>query len=231
MNYLKINRFSHHLQVSFKQLILICHRLYCEFAPRKLSKRRNVDKCKIYDSTILAMLIWQAKIGIESQRRFCESFCKDISRSRFNRRAKQLLPLIYLIRRELSQEIDLTGRFIIVDSFPVPVCQSIRNRRVKIFRGYADIGYKATKRIYYYGFKVHALVSDDGYILNYIVTKASVHDAREAPELVANPITIFLETKDISGKACIMCLSKLVMFFGRRTAETWQALKSITIIS
>ena len=186
MNYLKINRFSHHLQVSFKQLVLICRRLYHEFAPQKLSKRRNVDKCKIPDSTILAMLIWQAKIGVESQRRFCESFCEDLSRSRFNRRARQLLPLIYLIRHELNREIDLTDRFIIIDSFPVPVCQPIRNHRVKIFRGYADIGYKATKKIYYYGFKVHALVSDDGYILNYTVTKASIHDAKEALELVAN---------------------------------------------
>ena len=28
----------------------------------------------------------------------------------------------------------------------------------------ADIGYKATKKVYYYGFKVHAIVSDDGYL-------------------------------------------------------------------
>ena len=77
-------------------------------------------------------------------------------------------------------------QILIIDSFPVPVCQPIRNRRVKIFRGYADIGYKATKKIYYYGFKVHAIVSDDGYLLDYIVTKASVHDAKETVELITN---------------------------------------------
>lgn len=131
------------------------------------------------------MLIWQAEIGIESQRRF-SAFFSCISQSRFNRRARQLLPLIYLIRRNLNQEADLTDRFIIVDSFPIPVCQPVRNRRVKIFKDYADIGYKATKKIYYYGFKVHALVSDDGYILNYTITKASVHDAKEALELILN---------------------------------------------
>lgn len=80
------------------------------------------------------------------------------------------------------------------DSFPVPVCQPIRNYRVKIFRGIADIGYKATKKIYYYGFKVHALVSDDGYLLDYAVTKASVHDAKETTELMINahPINHYL---------------------------------------
>ncbi|MDK6378238.1 IS982 family transposase, partial [Lactobacillus crispatus] len=76
-------------------------------------------------------------------------FFSGLSHSRFNRRARMLLPLIYLIRRTLNREIDLSGRFMIVDSFPVLVCQPIRNRRVKIFKGYADIGYKATKKIFY----------------------------------------------------------------------------------
>lgn len=64
----------------------------------------------------------------------------------------------------MNQNVDLSRQFLILDSFPVLVCQPIRNYRAKIFRSYADIGYKATKKIYYYGFKVHAIVSDDGYI-------------------------------------------------------------------
>ena len=86
----------------------------------------------------------------------------------------------------MNKKVDLNGQFLIIDSFPVPVCQPIRNYRAKIFRGYANIGYKATKKIYFYGFKVHAIVSDDGYILDYVVTKASVHDARETVELMEN---------------------------------------------
>ena len=110
------------------------------------------------------MLIWQTEIGIESQRRFCKFFV-GLSHSRFNRRARMLLPLMRCIRQDWNQEVKTAGEFLIIDSFPVPVCQPIRNYRVKIFRGIADIGYKATKKIYYYGFKVHALVSDDGYVL------------------------------------------------------------------
>ncbi|MYU97637.1 IS982 family transposase, partial [Lactobacillus salivarius] len=102
------------------------------------------------------------------------------------RRSRQLLQLIYQIRQEMNKKVDLNGQFLIIDSFPVPVCQPIRNYRAKIFRGYANIGYKATKKIYFYGFKVHAIVSDDGYILDYVVTKASVHDARETVELLEN---------------------------------------------
>ena len=185
MNYPKLKRFSHHLQVSFSRLNIICRCLYKLYAPDALKQRRNINRCKISDSSILALLIWQASLGVESQRRFCEKLV-NLSHSRFNRRARMLLPLIYLIRHGLNEEVDLSGDILIIDSFPVPVCQPIRNRRVKIFRGYADIGYKATKKIYYYGFKVHAIVSDDGYLLDYIVTKASVHDAKETVELITN---------------------------------------------
>ncbi|MDB6225474.1 IS982 family transposase [Lactobacillus amylovorus] len=185
MNYPKLKRFSHHLQVSFSRLNIICRCLYKLYAPDALKQRRNINRCKISDSSILSLLIWQASLGVESQRRFCEKLV-NLSHSRFNRRARMLLPLIYLIRHGLNEEVDLSGDILIIDSFPVPVCQPIRNRRAKIFRGYADIGYKATKKIYYYGFKVHAIVSDDGYLLDYIVTKASVHDAKETVELITN---------------------------------------------
>ena len=164
MNYLKLNRFSHHLQVSFARLNVICRSLYKLCAPDELKYRKNIDQVKLSDSSILAMLIWQTEIGIESQRRFCKFFV-GLSHSRFNRRARMLLPLMRRIRQAWNQEVKIAGEFLIIDSFPVPVCQPIRNYRVKIFRGIADIGYKATKKIYYYGFKVHALVSDDGYLL------------------------------------------------------------------
>ena len=183
MNYLKLNRFSHHLQVSFSRLNVICRSLYKLYAPDKLKHRKNVDRTKLSDSSILAMLIWQTEIGIESQRRFCKFFV-GLSHSRFNRRARMLLPLIRCIRQAWNQEVKTAGEFLIIDSFPVPVCQPVRNYRVKIFRGVADIGYKATKKVYYYGFKVHAIVSDDGYLLNYAVTKASVHDAKETVEFM-----------------------------------------------
>ena len=159
--------------------------MYKLYAPDALKQRRNINRCKISDSSILALLIWQASLGVESQRRFCEKLV-NLSHSRFNRGARMLLPLIYLIRHGLNEEVDLSGDILIIDSFPVPVCQPIRNCRAKIFRGYADIGYKATQKIYYYGFKVHAIVSDDGYLLDYIVTKASVHDAKETVELITN---------------------------------------------
>lgn len=84
----------------------------------------------------------------------------------------------------MNQKVDLSGQFLIIASFPVPVCQPVRNYRVRFFCGSANIGYKATKKIYYYGVKVHAIVSDDGYVLDYAVTRTSVHEAKETVELM-----------------------------------------------
>ena len=145
MNHFKLNRFSRHLQVSFSRLNAICRSLYKLYAPDELKHRRNVDQVKLSDSSILALLIWQAEIGSESQRRFC-SFFVGLSHSRFNRRARMPLPLIRCIRQAWNQGVNTTGELLIID-IPVPLCQPVRNYRVKIFRGIADIGYKATKNL------------------------------------------------------------------------------------
>lgn len=170
--------------------MIICINWYQCFAPDVLKYRRNVKQCHVSDIRILALLLWQTELGIESQNRFYQDCLKNnhfcLSRSRFNRRARQLEPFVRLINLELNQEADLTGKNLVVDSFPMPLCQPVRNLRAKLFRGWADIGYKATQKIYYYGFKAHFLGSDDGYPLGYAITKASVHDAKESPELIQN---------------------------------------------
>ena len=93
----------------------------------------------------------QAELGIKSQRHFyriCQLFpCgKRLERSRFNRRSKQLIWLIQIIRQALNAQIS-PDTIVIIDSFPLPLCQSVRNYRAHIFNGLADIGYNASKQL------------------------------------------------------------------------------------
>ena len=106
-----------------------------------------------------------------------------LERSRFNRRSRQLIWLVQLIRKAMS-DILPSNRIAIIDSFPLPLCQPVRNHRVTIFKGLADIGYNASKHLWFYGFKVHMLVTLSGYILNDVVTPASVHDIKVVYELL-----------------------------------------------
>ncbi|HEP1836146.1 TPA: IS982 family transposase, partial [Streptococcus suis] len=106
-----------------------------------------------------------------------------LERSRFNRRSKQLIWLVQFIRKAMSEMLP-SDKLAIIDSFPLPLCQPVRNHRVTIFKGLADIGYNASKHLWFYGFKVHMLVTLSGFILNYVVTPASVHDIKVVYELL-----------------------------------------------
>lgn len=78
------------------------------------------------------------------------------------------------------------NNIVIIDSFPLSLCQPVRNHRAHVFNELADIGYNSSKHLWFYGFKVHMLVTLSGYILNYVVTPASVHDIRAVDDLLEN---------------------------------------------
>ncbi|HEL2183172.1 TPA: IS982 family transposase [Streptococcus suis] len=179
---------SHHLQWNVCQLSQICHHFYQNYCPDSFKHWRNVGLAKVSDESLLVLLLLQAELGITSQRHFysiCHLFpCGQLlERSRFNRRSKQLIWLVQLIRKAMSEMLP-SDKLAIIDSFPLPLCQPVRNHRATIFNGLADIGYNASKHLWFYGFKVHMLVTLSGFILNYVVTPASVHDIKVVYELL-----------------------------------------------
>ena len=188
MNHLQYTAKSHHLQWNMRQLSKICRQLYHDYCPERLKYRRNVSLSKVSDQSLLVLLLLQAELGIKSQRHFyriCQLFpCGHLlERSRFNRRARQLIWLVQVIRQAMNAHIS-PDAIVIIDSFPLPLCQPVRNYRVRRFNEIADIGYNASKHLWFYGFKVHMLVTLSGYILNYVVTPASVHDIKAVDELL-----------------------------------------------
>ena len=190
MSHLQYTAKSHHLQWNLKQLSKICHQLYSDYCPESFKHRHNISLSKVSDQSLLVLLILQAELGIKSQRHFyriCQLFpCgRLLERSRFNRRTKQLIWLVQVIRQAMNTHIS-PDTIVIIDSFPLPLCQPVRNYRTRIFNDLADIGYNASKRLWFYGFKVHMLVTLSGYILNYVVTPASVHDSRAVNDLLEN---------------------------------------------
>lgn len=189
---------SHHLQWNIHQLSSICSKFYQDYCPEQLKNRHNVHLSKVSDESLLVLLLLQAELGITSQRHFyriCQLFpCRRLlERSRFNRRARQLIWLVQVIRQAMNTHIS-PDAIVIIDSFPLPLCQPVRNYRTRIFNNLADIGYNASKHLWFYGFKVHMLVTLSGYILNYVVTPASVHDIRAVDDLLKNYQKSFILT-------------------------------------
>ena len=73
----------------------------------------------------------------------------------------------------LWKTLDAQGVYVI-DSFPVAVCDNIRIRRAKLYRHETYRGYQASKRRYFYGLKIHLMVTSAGQPVECVLTPGSV---------------------------------------------------------
>ena len=103
-----------------------------------------------------------------------------ISKSRFNRRLHRLkdtLATVFDLLGQLWKTLDTEGVYVI-DSFPVAVCDNIRIRRAKLYRHETYRGYQASKRRYFYGLKIHLVVTSAGQPVECVLTPGSVSDVQ-----------------------------------------------------
>ena len=146
-----------------------------------LNQRR---KPKLTDIELIAINLTAEYLSIDSE---CQLFrklpCKlkrKIERSVYNRRRRRLFFVIEEIRKKLSDQFNKYENYYIVDSMPLEVVKLSRSNRSKIckedFHTSPDKGYSASQKMYYYGYKLHAVCSIDGVIKSFDLTKASVHD-------------------------------------------------------
>jgi hypothetical protein len=100
--------------------------------------------------------------------------------TRFNRSRRALLQVTELLRQKLIHSFPVPiSRYFVIDSFPLPVCKFGRARYCRSFRtDRANYGRCPSKKETYFGFKVHALITLEGYIMAFEITPAS-EDNRE----------------------------------------------------
>jgi len=60
-----------------------------------------------------------------------------------------------------------------IDSCPLPVCKNIRTSQCRLVEGEAFWGYNASKREYFYGYKVHLITAADGRMVEFDFTPGS----------------------------------------------------------
>ncbi|CAN5684301.1 hypothetical protein BH24ACT21_BH24ACT21_12040 [soil metagenome] len=131
--------------------------------------------------------------NVESTRSFLDEYGyieKAISKSRFNRRLHAIDSCLWQQLFELLSEVfkynNATGSYV-VDSLPIAVCDNIRIRRCKLYppqeHGKAFRGYIASKRRYFYGLRVHLVVSGTGEPVEFSLAAASEADIAIFKEL------------------------------------------------
>jgi len=87
-----------------------------------------------------------------------------LSKSRFNRRLHRIKDTLFMVFQFLGQVYKDSNKDseYIIDSFPVPVCDNYRIRRCKIYRDNKYRGYIASKKRYFYGLRIHLMVTAQG---------------------------------------------------------------------
>jgi Transposase DDE domain len=126
--------------------------------------------------------------NIEKARTFLAEYGyieKAISKSRFNRRLHAIDPRHWRALFDLLAEAfkrSHAEQSYVVDSLPVAVCDNIRIKRCRIYpreeHEEAFRGYVASKRRYFYGLRVHLVVSGAGEPVEFSVAPASEADVK-----------------------------------------------------
>ena len=101
-----------------------------------------------------------------------------LSKSRFNRRLHRLGPVfneIFYCLSHIWKDLNENSIYVI-DSFPV--CDNIRISRANIYKDEEFRGYNASKRRYFYGLKVHLLVTQDGEPVEFFLTPGAFSDTK-----------------------------------------------------
>ena len=131
--------------------------------------------------------------NIEATRSFLDEYGyidKAISKSRFNRRLHAIDPSLWRTLFDLLAEVfkrEHSEQTYVVDSLPVAVCDNIRIRRCKLYppeeHGQAFRGYIVSKRRYFYGLRVHLVVSGRGEPVEFALAAGSEADVKLLKEL------------------------------------------------
>jgi len=180
---------------------IIIDDIYQKVTPTHIKNRRNINDCIMSDSEIITISICGELLSIDSEkawfsfakRNLNDLFPKFCDRTRFNRIRRYLHAIIQAILKEMYLLMDYNNDGLrIVDSIPIPVCKFGRAHFHKTFKEYAEYGKCASKKETYLGFKLHMLVTQDGFVTDFTLTSANIDDRVAMWDLLDSYNSIFL---------------------------------------
>lgn len=173
---------------NFAKIYDICK----DFAKDLTDTRGNIlrpgPKPMFSDVSVVALSLTAEAMGYDSENHLFNSLGKSsvsipnlISRRQFNDRRKALTDFTETLRKRMAEVIDKDNSTFCVDSTPYRVCRNARAQRCKIGKKEGDpivpnFGFCASQKMFYYGFKLHAVCGLSGVIHDFQISSASVHD-------------------------------------------------------
>lgn len=155
----------------------------CDDMLKALCHREDVQ-CQMTDAevmttAIVAMLYFKGNFRLTSQY-LCEHryIPNMLSRSRFNRRLHRIADLFLTLFLRLGEHWkNLNERSVyVIDSYPMAVCDNYRIPRSRIYHGEDWRGYIASKKRYFYGLRIHIMVTEQGEPVEFFLAPGAFSD-------------------------------------------------------
>jgi hypothetical protein len=143
--------------------------------------QQQMSDAEVVTTALVAMLFFRGNVeaarALLSLPRYVPHM---LSRSRLNRRLHRLADLFVRLFDLLGctwKQLN-TESIYVIDSFPIAVCDNYRIPRAKIYQNEEYRGCMASKKRYFYGLKVHLLVTKEGQPVECFLTPGSYSDVR-----------------------------------------------------
>lgn len=140
-------------------------------------QHRDDRQCHLSDAEILTIALVAARffggnIALTLVFMTEKGYTRLLSASRFNRRlhrAKDFLLTVFAVLGTYWKELNSESVYVI-DSFPIASCDNIRIKRSRRYKGELYRGYIPSKRRYFYGLRLHLMITKEGQPVEWFLT-------------------------------------------------------------
>ena len=156
--------------------------------------RKRIRASKMSKSEVMTILVLFHASGFRDLKRFytkvvCQYWQRDFPNLlSYNRFVEVQRDSLMLLGAFMQTRLGECSGVSFVDSSKIAVCSNLRIKQNKVFEGAATRGKTSTG--WFYGFKIHLVVSDTGEILAWQITLGNVDDREPVPKM----------TKQVWGK-------------------------------
>lgn len=142
-------------------------------------KQRQMSDAEIMTTAIVAMLYFKGNFCLASRFLYEGNYIPGmLSKSRFNRRLHAISDLfltLFLRLGETWKQLNENSIYVI-DSYPIAVCDNYRIRRSKIYQDEGCRGYISSKKRYFYGLRIHIMVTEHGEPVEFFLAPGAMSD-------------------------------------------------------
>jgi hypothetical protein len=142
-------------------------------------KQRRMSDAEVMTTAIVAALYFKGNFCLASKFLYEGNYIPGmLGKSRFNRRLHAISDLFLTLFLRLGETWKTLNEnsIYVIDSYPIAVCDNYRIPRSKIYSDEDKRGYIASKKRYFYGIRIHIMVTEYGEPVEFFLAPGSMSD-------------------------------------------------------